>query len=355
MTDPELIYLDLQVKNNFNTGNIKSQVVLTDNRNTPIVQNASNYKMSVVRFTCDTNFLPVFLVTIKPEQSDPNLTIYSVTLENNGFFVTKPIIWSPEMSAPVPPSPSSNPNGNQQALTSYYYLLNYQHFIKLINKAYKEAMDELKILDVSLIGIPEPYLFWNTDNLTAEMRGVSTNFNVENLSHVNIYMNVSLYALFSSFSAKETFLSNERDYKLKLESNNTSNIVGSNVILKQNYSTIANWSPVSSIVFASTILPIRPSNISSPITYRNGLILPAGGSNNSTINIISDISTNEQSFKPNIIYNPSAEYRFIDLLSSGPISNVNILVFWKSKTGLFVPLVLNSGSSASMKILFQKK
>jgi hypothetical protein len=351
----DLIYLDLQTKNIFNTGTSKNQVELKDDRNTPFIKKASDYKMSVIRFQCDTNFLPVFLTTIEPDQPNPNLTIYSVTLSYGNSIIQKPIIWENEMQSSIPIGPSSLPNGVQQTNTNYYYALNYQHFIKLINKALKSAMDDLKILQPALIGTEEPYLFWNTTNLTAELVAPVSFFDTEIVNHVSIFFNIALYALFSSFSGKEFYLNAGRDFKLMLESNNQSNVEGTKVILKQNYSTIACWSPISSIIFASTILPINPTNVSTPLIQKNGMTIPGFGANNSTINVISDISVNQQSYKPNILYNPTAEYRFIDLMSSGEISNVNILVFWKGTNGEFFPLQLSSGGSASIKLLFQKK
>ena len=36
------------------------------------------------------------------------------------------------------------------------------------------------------------------------------------------------------------------------------------------FSTISNWSPVSSIVFTSNTLPIVATQLSSPVVYQNG-------------------------------------------------------------------------------------
>jgi hypothetical protein len=63
----------------------------------------------------------------------------------------------------------------------------------------------------------------------------------------------------------------------------------------------------------------------------------------------------ENSYKPTLIYNPTAEYRFFDLYSSTPLKNIEISVFWRSTSGKYIPLLVSSGGSASVKILFQKK
>lgn len=59
-------------------------------------------------------------------------------------------------------------------------------------------------------------------------------------------------------------------------------------------------------------------------------------------------------YKPNLLYVPSAEYRFISLVGHDEIRTVDIGVFWKDKKGNLVPFVLQSGASASIKVLFRK-
>jgi len=60
-------------------------------------------------------------------------------------------------------------------------------------------------------------------------------------------------------------------------------------------------------------------------------------------------------FQPNLIYVPSAEYRMIDMFGNNDITTVDINVFWKDKKGNMVPFYLQSGASASIKVLFRLK
>ena len=71
--------------------------------------------------------------------------------------------------------------------------------------------------------------------------------------------------------------------------------------------------------------------------------------------VITDLMTNQQGFRPNIIYNPTAEYRRIALTGNMGIRNIDINVFWRSKTGQLLPFCLPSGGSATLKLLFEKK
>lgn len=354
MTD--LIYLDLQAKN-LSAGRSDTQIEFVDNRDSIIVNNGADYELSVVRFQVDTVLLPVFTARIKTNSAfiDPQDTVYVVSMTRGAFFGTLIIQWEPEdLSVPVPTPPAVLNPQEQISRTTYYNCYNYQHFINLINKNLLQIFNDLKGFDPTTPG-SAPYLAWNTDTLTAELV-CSSIFDTEVPGNVNIYFNSALYNLFSSFSAEKVFeLTQDLDYRLLPTANNGYNVVNGNIVLKQNYSTVANWSPVSSIVLASNNIGSQPNLVSQPLILRDNATVPISGYSNSTINIIADISTNIQSSKPNILYTPSAQYRLVSLFSSSPLTNISIGAFWKSTGGEYFPLLFPSGGSASIKLLFQKK
>jgi hypothetical protein len=127
-------------------------------------------------------------------------------------------------------------------------------------------------------------------------------------------------------------------------------------VVNQEYSTISNWTPVSSIVFTSNTLPIVSNQLSAPMIYsEGGNILSLSGNNSNFAQIITDLETNDNCYKPNLIYTPSAEYRIISMTGNSPLSNIDVSVFWKSRLGVLHPLLLMSGSSTTLKFLFTKK
>lgn len=355
------IYFDAQTSNLKNTTAESEQITFRDIRNSTIIDKPDEYKLSVVRFQCDTTLLPVFIPKIELNQASPDLTIYAVTIEYDGAWVRVPITWEPEIITSTPPAPNTLPYGQQQN-SIYYYSLNYQHFIRLINNALKTSLDLLKIAKPAIGVEPDIFLGWNTDTLTAELV-TGTNFDI-GAGLFKVFFNRPLYALFGSFAAirQPINTTGERIYQLDIRSNTLYNVDPdyrgtsvAKIILKQNYSTIANWSPVSSIVFTSPNLPVVASIISSPIVNLEGQIYPTSSSNNATVNLITDVSTNDLSYKSNIIYNPSAEYRWIGLYGSNAIQNIEVSVLWRDTQGNYHPLTVPSGGSASIKILFQRK
>jgi hypothetical protein len=122
--------------------------------------------------------------------------------------------------------------------------------------------------------------------------------------------------------------------------------------ISQEYSTTANWSPVSSIAFTSDTLNVEESHVSSLHEYIHGREVIEGTTNNS-LKLITDFATSN--YLPGIIYVPSGEYRWVDLTKSGPLKRIQIKVFWISKLAEINPFLLSAGGSCSMKLLFQKK
>jgi hypothetical protein len=121
----------------------------------------------------------------------------------------------------------------------------------------------------------------------------------------------------------------------------------------QELSTIDTWCPVNGIVFTTNTLPIVTNQYSSNSVINNDR--PSFETGAQYALIITDLQTNEQGYKPNLLYNPTAEYRRIDMTGNRGLTNIDIRVFWRAKTGQLIPFKLSSGISASIKILFQKK
>jgi len=123
----------------------------------------------------------------------------------------------------------------------------------------------------------------------------------------------------------------------------------------QEFSTIVNWTPIDSIVFVSNTLPIVSNQLASPLIFNENQIISGDGNNARFAQIITDIVSNENSYKPNLLYNPTAEYRMISLTGNRPLTNVDVSVFWRNKLGNLFPINLLSGGSCSLKFLFRKR
>ena len=108
-------------------------------------------------------------------------------------------------------------------------------------------------------------------------------------------------------------------------------------------------------MFTSNTLPIIPTQVTQPLLFVDGSIQTGSNGNNNNINnVITDFST-DGPLKPFIYYVPTAEFRMISLVGNRPLSNIDIGVYYKTRSGELVPFKLAAGGSAALKILFRRK
>jgi hypothetical protein len=178
-------------------------------------------------------------------------------------------------------------------------------------------------------------------------------------------MNKSLYQLFSSFPAVNVSHSINNGLNYRIETNNfkgfsttciqTDNTIStSSLMVYGEYSTLYLWSSISSIVFTNSTLPIHPSNSSSHVSIRKGQIISPNSIEPNTRKIITDLVAVD-SYKPYLVYTPSNQYRYIDIIGGSALKDIDIQVNFQDKNGILNEFKLSSGSSCSLKILFEKK
>jgi hypothetical protein len=128
--------------------------------------------------------------------------------------------------------------------------------------------------------------------------------------------------------------------------------------VSQEYPTTPLWSPVQSIVFTTSLLPIASSIVSTPVLFGQGAAFTTRGNNSGIANILTDLEIPLEKgwqFKPSINYVPTAEYRLFDLNGNAPLSAIEISVNWKDTFGRLNQVRLGSSCNASIKIMFRRK
>lgn len=368
----ELIYFDVTVSNLNNTNTQPPILYFNENRSIPFINNPEEYKMSIIRFTIDTsNSIPVFLPLIQPNQNNRNLTIYSVTLSYGGFNYQQYITFQPQdLSASIPSPPSSNLNGVQDNSTGYYNVYSYQWWINLVDMALANAFLGLSgLVGAGFPSTTPPRLVWDINSNCAVLYSPYQYYNSYSTpNQISIFMNSSLFQLFNSFPSQvqnyptvvfgknfqilTTFLTEPpiQDFP---QNNPAAELC---IETFQECSTIANWSPVLSICYTTSTLPVVAENVSSPQIYINGILQQAYSGNNANIaNIITDLVADNNTYQPWLIYSPSAQYRYVELYGKQPLSNFDFTILYKLRTGELIPMRLQAGGSSTLKILFEKK
>ena len=153
-SSPDNIYLDLCVVNSDNLGNgLRSVLSFNENRTNAILDNPSNYFLSVVRFSVDTPgvSLPIFIPTILLDgvNQDKDVTAYTITItvpnRTTGLLtnvLTQNVRFAPEDQTATAPNNKTAINPatglsyltTQDISTGYYNVYSVKWFLSCINK-----------------------------------------------------------------------------------------------------------------------------------------------------------------------------------------------------------------------------
>lgn len=401
------IYFDVTVTNTQSTTTVPPIFYYNEGRTIPFVMNPEDYYLSILRFTVDTGTLPVFIPVIQPNQPLVNLTIYSVTIQyvdtasSQTFTSQEFITWIPQDSSiPVPPAPSATPNGQQIVETGYYNCYSYSYWCYLVDVAMRTAFDN--VVASALAGgvtVPAEYppvMTWDTSSSSASLFAQASYFTgatppvFQQAYEVNpffptnepvqLFFNAPLFSLFSSFPAKYlgfTGVTLGRNFLFEPTTVGGTQVqtvqppfnagqtpatppalpppswIACNIY--QEFSTTPSWSPITAFVFTSNTLPIYPNQVSTPLVYNNLQQVTLGGNNADTLNIITDLVSDTGIYKPNLVYEPSAQYRYITLFGNRPLFNIDLQIFYRTKLGGLIPFRLQSGGTVTLKIAFIKK
>jgi len=414
MNDPYHVYMDLDVINSDYDATDKPQLRFEETRNTPFLPgDSADYFCSVVRFNIQTgNTLPVFIPRVETGQSNINKTIHQVaimldygedfttTSDNFGY---ASVTYAPEdESVPLPAEPTTI----QDLSSTYYFVYNYQHFIHLVNKAIQSAWANLKAKDTTAEQIEffnlnvgntvAPWIdfdpgtnrvFITADERVYNSENVVTNPITPNAARLKLVFNDRLYELFASLPFR---LINDPTNVASLQLlagracpwytirfiNRYNNLLSQKVIdptstttpkakmtievlqAHQEMTSIALWNPVASIVFASSMPPIIPTQTSVPKNLGSqSANLVSGGNNSNLLPILSDFAIAvgaANQYRPTVEYNPGAEYRLIDMNSTTNLNRIDILVYWRNRRCGIYPFQLQPGCAASAKIMFRR-
>ena len=374
---PHHVYYDASIINNDQSGTKPPpRLNFQDIRSTPVLSSPELYELSVVRFNLQTaNSLPIWIPSIElidNPLSNPNLTTYSFTLSYlDGLTYSSGQVFveyiPTNRSEPIPVIGSL-----RDTIIPYYYVYSFNTIVTMLNNCLITAFQRLNAdVEYSSKTLPTqnvPYFEWDNNAqkfiLNADVNGFNSNI----LNHISIHCNTALYTLISSFQAfyNGYDVLTARNYTFNISEDlrglNTYKIDDTYTVIQlfQEYSTGALFTPISSIVFSTSLIPVLPSNTAKPSVIDGDGSLISTGNNNNISSMITDFEVQDNSgygFSGVLSYTPTAEYRMIDLnnSSSEKLNNLDITVYWKDQYSNLHPLYLQPGCKCDLKILFRKK
>ena len=374
---PHHVYYDASIINNDQSGTKPPpRLNFQDIRSTPVLSSPELYELSVVRFNLQTaNSLPIWIPMIQLDSpyENPNLTTYSLTMT---YTINGEINSSGQVFVEYIPTNLNQKLPSIKSLEDthipYYYVYSFNTIVTMLNNCLNEAFQRLSnATGFNGINLPtqnRPYFEWDNNAqkfiLSADVIGFDNK--IEN--HISIHCNTALYTLISSFQAfyngYDVFDSQNYTFNLSKDPRGLNtyriNSTYSVIQLFQEYSTGALFTPISSIVFSTSLIPVLPSNTAKPSVVDGDGSLISTGNNNNISSMITDFEVQENSgygFSGVLSYTPTAEYRMIDLnnSSSEKLNNIDITVYWKDQYSNLHPLYLQPGCKCDLKILFRKK
>lgn len=180
MTD---IYVNLLLTNSVQThSNQRVPLNFVQNQSQPILKSTNGYELSIIRFSLNTETLPVFI----PVMQSTTSTIYSVTMEANGQQYQQFMQFEAQNLAPADPD-------------EHYYIYTYHFLIYLMNKCFASCLAGLSGLTTCPTNIT-PKLTFDPVSQKCTLT-VNSSYGYNESNKINIYLNNSMYALLASLPA----------------------------------------------------------------------------------------------------------------------------------------------------------
>lgn len=308
----------------------------------PILKKASDYYLTICRFYIPSSLIPLQIVPILPNQSNPNKTVYSLTLEYNGNISQQYLTYISEDTTLTPTD------------TGYYYMYNYTTFIKMVNTSLTLAFNAI----TPPLGSEAPFLqFDYSDNLFGFV--VQRQYYDNTLPNpIKLYINDDLEAVITSLDTTYVNQTQGRIYSVNIynQGNNfynpnskTPTSPPSYYLMNQFQTNLSAFQNLRSIFISSNTIPVNReyTKESSDSTY--SLSVPILTDFNLVINDsgLSNLRTPIEYF--------ANLYRLINLVSDAALYLIDIEVKFSTKNGKVYPLKIPFNETLSLKLLFLRK
>jgi hypothetical protein len=317
-----------------------SQAVYNVNRTSAILENPNDYELAVVRFSLPASNIPIMVWGDQPydKKTNPSSKVdkYVISMSFDGADVSKVLNFIP------------NSSGND------FYgdtIWNYQEIIDIINVAFLECFNDLKVLKPLAPPSSAPYMIYTATTRLCTLFAPQT-YDIGNPAippapppTIQVYFNSALYTLFPSLPSFEQEELEPLSHQLIIKNNfNNSTTIGGTpyYFMEQEYSTLALWNDFSKIVFETDTIPVEPEYQPSQNDTTRRLI--------TDFEPVEDINNREQ-----IQYFGTGWKRYYDLRSHYPLKSIDIKAYWEDNDGKLYPIYIGSDEALTMKILFRKK
>ena len=351
MNSPDNQYLNITISNAQDGTSPypqNKQAIYDETLPISVLDDPSQYYCSILRFSMPLDTIPLFLFPVNVNQANPDVSNLLIGIKYLGVSYPSYVIYTPNNNIPAPVPVAVVPPYFTPTQTSspYYFIYSVQQFLTMINTGLSVAF----VASGSPGGVLPYYIYTPQTQLISLI--VDAAFLV---SGATIYMNAFLKTYLDSFPFIETVpgvYGNDNTFIFTHDLSILPFGGTSPYQFQEEYNALDLWFDIRKIVVTTSSIPIVPE--ASPIAYNisnsNGLgaYLPILTDFVVSYNNIQDITSI-------LVYNPTAQYRLIDMNSKAPITRINLAFYWQSEIGTLFPIFLSPAQSITVKIGFLKK
>lgn len=333
--------------------------------NQSIVNNPRDYYMAIVRFSIPTISIPILIFTPQPypNVTQPNLGIYSVTLEYNGNFSPETFVQyvttDPDSDPPIPPTAQNI----YWTRNLYYYMYNYVDFLTMINAALVQAF--FTIPGFPPLGSTAPFFIFTPETQLISLVADQDFYDLSLATPIKIYVNYSLQRFLDGIPAifyLKAILGRDTQFLVQDTRNNTYLLPNKParpppmsayyLIMTQNYNTLSDWNSFKSLQVVTNLVPIKNEYVPSAQIQQN---------NAGTLNLVGVVTDFEPILdrgaesRTTVQFQLNGPYRLINMNDLNPLSKLDMSVYWTDEYLNRYLLYITEGQVLTIKIVFIKK
>lgn len=362
--DADNIYVNVRINHQAAAGDFATPAFYSVNKNTPFLNNCSNYYCTVTNFAIPLDSIPLTVARVTVNPNDPTDVNYmssliSITTPQGALptisnTVTVHLEYIPDNNVP-PPTTVPNPD---LPTPYYYFIYSYSNILQSFNAAIATAFNaQFSAGPVAAAGAP--YLFMNY--ATGLISLVASN---EFITNADLYINNEAQNYLQAFNLflvafNTNYLGISLFRWVWYQFNNNCDQYGNNQgasgnsywIYTQEYYGLQEYTTTRKILILTSTIPINNEMIT--VNQSNGLQTGEFAQLKILYDFIPPLK-NGADARDVQVYD-SANYKLMDMQNTGPLSRIDIKLAWEDTNGNVYPLYINVYQAINIKLLFIKK
>lgn len=313
------IYYNIIIRN---ADEEEKELKFSENRTVPILDKPSDYELACVRA-----YIPSFNI---PLLFFPETNFY-VKLKYGNTEVQKDLVYIPVSFVNVYERYNKLP------------VYDYSEITESLNIALKDAKTDLDALVPALAGFDAPFMTYDAPSqlfsFNGEIAGYNTKLGAGN--YIEVYFSSKVFEFYANL--QDFYVSDDETRIIIQDTFDNEVTFNSKPYYKmtQSQPTLELFVELQKIIFLSNSIPVVPE------------LQPT--QDDVTRRVFFDLNVTGVADKAVISYFPQGPLRYYSLISSYPLTQIDCEIRWESKTGETFPLFINKDTTASVKLLFQKK